>query len=174
MDVLNDLSLARCQRFLNNCSTVAPIFIVKKRFVRHHLVSPIAVWIKFVLLCLYRKRTSHVQFFQVRPRLCHSTFLWRLACEMSQQVHSISSWESNFVTLSLAVDGDQNTANERWRGQMPHSRIAAASSGTSSSCLISNGCSFQTWEAVNQHWLILHFIIGLGVTTRVVLMVHAF
>ena len=32
---------------------------------------------------------------------------------------------------------------------MPHSRIAAASSGTLSSGLISNGCSFKTWEAVN-------------------------
>ena len=40
MDNLNDLFLARRQRFLNNCSTVATILIVKRRFVRHHLVSP--------------------------------------------------------------------------------------------------------------------------------------
>ena len=89
MDILNDLLLARRQRFLNNCFTVATIFIVKRRFVRHHLVSSIAVGIKFMLLCLCRKGTSRVQNFQVRPRLCHSTFLWRLACEISQQVHSI-------------------------------------------------------------------------------------
>ena len=28
-------------------------------------------------------------------------------------------------------------------------RITVASSGTSSSCFLSNGCSFKTWEAVN-------------------------
>ena len=61
-----------------------------------------------------------------------------------------------------SVDGDQNTANERWHGQMPRSRIAAASSGTSSSCFISNGRSFKTMGSC-QHWLILHFIIGPGV-----------
>ena len=82
MDILNDFLLARRQRFLNNCFTVTTIFIVKRRFVCHHLVSPIAVGIKFMLLCLYRKGTSRVQFFQVRPRLCHSTFLWCLACEI--------------------------------------------------------------------------------------------
>ena len=72
MDILIDLPLARCQRFPDSCFTVATILIVKRRFVRHHLV-------RFVLLYLYRKRTSHVQVFQVRPRLCHSAFLWRLA-----------------------------------------------------------------------------------------------
>ena len=66
MDVLNDLLLDRRQRFLNSCSTVATILIGKRRFVRHHLVSSIAVGIKFMLLSLYRKRTSHVQIFQVR------------------------------------------------------------------------------------------------------------
>ena len=78
MDILTDLLLARCQRFSDNCCTVATILIVKRYFVRHHLVSPITVWVKFVLLCLHWKRTSHVQVFQVRPQLCHSTFLWRL------------------------------------------------------------------------------------------------
>ena len=188
--------LARRQRFLNNCFTVTTIFIVNRRFVCHHLISSIAVRIKLMLLCPYRKGASRVQYFQVRLRLCHSTFLWRLSCETSPQVHSILPWESNFVTfkprvmmdeickvrivqdieitsivqlhsldstskpcvltqklnskdLALAVDGDQNTAKERWRGQMPHSRITVASSGTSSSCFISNGCSFKTWEAVN-------------------------
>ena len=98
MDILIDLLLARCQRFPDICFTVATILIVKRRFVRHHLVSLITVWVKLVLLLsLYRKRTSDVQVFQVRPRLCHSGFLWRLACKISQQVHSIFSWESNLV-----------------------------------------------------------------------------
>ena len=78
------------------------------------------------------------------------------------------------VELARPVSGDQHTANERWRDQMPRSRIAAASSGTSSSCLISNGCSFKTCMGSCQHWLILHFIIGPGVTTPVLLMTHAF
>ena len=69
MDILNDLLLARRQRFPNNCSTVATIFIVKRRFVRHHLVSSIAVLVEVMLLCLCRKGTSRVQNFQVRPRL---------------------------------------------------------------------------------------------------------
>ena len=107
MDILNDLLLARRQRFLNNCFTVTTVLIVKRRFVCHHLVSSIAVGIKFVLLCLCRKGTSRVQFFQVRPRLCHSTFPWRLACEISQQVHSIFSWESNLVTFKPRVMMDE-------------------------------------------------------------------
>ena len=141
-----------------------------RRFVRHHLVSPIAVLVKFVLLCLYRKRTSHVQIFQVRPRLCHSTFLWRLACEISQQLNSISLWESNLITfeprlmmdeigegriardvertsivqlLSLSGTSKQRVLTQNVELARPvsgfYSRIAAASSGTSSSCLISNG-----------------------------------
>ena len=103
MNIQNDLPLAQCQRFPDNCFTVATLLIVKRRFVRHNLVSPITVWVKFVLLCLYRKKTSCVHIFQVRPRLCHSAFLWRLANEISQQVHSISSWESNLVPFSRVV-----------------------------------------------------------------------
>ena len=55
MDILNDLLLARCQWFPDNCFTVAIILIVKGRFVRRHLVSPITVWVKFVLLSLPEK-----------------------------------------------------------------------------------------------------------------------
>ena len=40
MDILNDLPLARCQRFPGNCFTVATILIVKRRFVRHHSRQP--------------------------------------------------------------------------------------------------------------------------------------
>ena len=60
-----------------------------------------------VRAALCRKRTSHVQVFQVRPQLCHSTFLWRLACEISQQVHSISASESNLVTFEPRVMMDE-------------------------------------------------------------------
>ena len=73
------------------CFTVAIILIVKRHFVRHQLVSPSAVWVEFVLLCLHSERTSHFQVFQICPGLCHSAFLWRLACDISQQVHSIFS-----------------------------------------------------------------------------------
>ena len=100
MDILNDL-------LLDTCFTVATILIARKHFVRHHLVSPITVWDKFVLLCLHRKRTSNVQVFQVRSRLCHSAFLWRLACEISQQVHSIFSWESHLVPFEPRVVMDE-------------------------------------------------------------------
>ena len=107
MDILNDSLLARRQRFLNNCFTVTTIFIVKRRFVCHHIVSSIAVGIKFMLLCFCRKGTSCVQNFQVRPRLSHSTFLWRLACEISQQVHLIFPRESNLVTFKPRVMLDE-------------------------------------------------------------------
>ena len=60
MDILNDFLLARRQRFLNNCFAVTTIFIVTRHFVCHHLVSSIAVGIKFMLLCLCRKGTSRV------------------------------------------------------------------------------------------------------------------
>ena len=86
MDILIDFLLVRRQRFLNNCFTVTTIFIVKRRFVCHHHISSIAVGIKFMLLCLCRKGKSRVPNFQIRPRLCHSTFLWRLSCKISQQV----------------------------------------------------------------------------------------
>ena len=52
MEILNNLLLARCQRFLDDSFTVATILIVKRHFVRHYLVSPVTVWVKFVLLCL--------------------------------------------------------------------------------------------------------------------------
>ena len=53
MDILNDLLLARCERFPDTC-VIAAILIVNRHFVHYQLVSPIAVWIKFVLLCLQK------------------------------------------------------------------------------------------------------------------------
>ena len=107
VDILNDLLVARCQRFPDDCFTVATILIVKRYFVCHHLVSPKTVWVKFVLLCLYQKRTKHVQVFQARPPLCQSAFLWCLAREISQQVHSIFSWESHLVPFEPRVVMDE-------------------------------------------------------------------
>ena len=92
--------LVRRQRFLNNCFTVTTIFIVKRRFrlssSRQLHCSRDQVHASSVSV---GKGISRVQNFQVRPRLIHSTFLWRLACEISQQVHSIFPWESNLVTF---------------------------------------------------------------------------
>ena len=169
MDILSDLFLARRQRFLNNCSTVVIIFIVKRRLVRHHLISSIAVWIKFVLLSLYRKRTGHVQFFQVR-RLCHS-FLWRLACEISQQVDSISSWESNLVTFKPRVMMDKIdkvgivqdiemtsiiqlhslNSTSKQRVLTPNTTLPNRRCELWNFVFLSylKWCSFKTWEAVN-------------------------
>ena len=106
MDILNDL-LARCQRFPDTCVTVAAILVVKRHFVRYQLVNPNTIRVKFVSLFIHRKRASHVHVFQVRVGLCHSAFLWRLACEMSQQVHSIFSWESNLVSFEPRVVMDE-------------------------------------------------------------------
>ena len=107
VDILDDFLLARGQWFLNNCFIVITIFIVKRRFIGHHLISSIAVRIKLMLLCLHRKGTSCIQNFQIRLRLSHSAFLWRLSCQISQQIHSIFPWKSNLVTFKPCVMLDE-------------------------------------------------------------------
>ena len=107
MDILSDFLLARSQWFLKNCFTIITIFIVKRRFVCHHHISSIAVRIKLMLLCLQRKGTSCIQNFQIRLRLSHSASLWRLSCQISQQIHSIFPWKSNLVTLKPCVMLDE-------------------------------------------------------------------
>ena len=107
MDILDDFLLARGQRFLNNHFHRHHHFHCEEAFHRSSSHQLHAVGIKFMLLCLYRKGTSRVQYCQVRPRLCHSTFLWRLACEISQQVHSVFSWDGNLVTFEPGLMFDE-------------------------------------------------------------------
>ena len=65
------------------------ILIVKRLFVRHHLVNPNTFWVMFILPSLPEGKQVTFDSCQVRQRLCHWVNLWCV------------TWESNKYTRFL-------------------------------------------------------------------------
>ena len=92
MVILKDLFLARCQRFPDTCFTVATILIV--RGISSVTISSAPLPSGSSSCCSVSTGEEQARrFFGV----------WRLACEISQHVHSIFSWESNLVSFEPRV-----------------------------------------------------------------------